>query len=154
MNKKDMFIREKLQEDKEISKDANQIFENFKEEFKMKDNEKKAIKISLGRFLAVAASFVIVILLGIGVYINKFKENNLSEPIKTNETETETKQAFKYALKSNSLEDFDLRFLQLENDRKNKIYSPLSIKYTLAMVNEGTEGKSIEEISKRKEDLL
>lgn len=146
MNKKDMFIREKLQEDKEISKDANQIFENFKEEFKMKDNEKKAIKISLGRFLAVAASFVIVILLGIGVYINKFKENNLSEPIKTNETETETKQAFKYALKSNSLEDFDLRFLQLENDRKNKIYSPLSIKYTLAMLNEGTEGKSKEEI--------
>ncbi len=146
MNKKDMFIREKLQEDKEISKDANQIFENFKEEFKMKDNEKKVIKISLGRFLAVAASFVIVILLGIGVYINKFKENNLSEPIKTNETETETKQAFKYALKSNSLEDFDLRFLQLENDRKNKIYSPLSIKYTLAMLNEGTEGKSKEEI--------
>lgn len=145
MNKKDMFIREKLQEDKEISKDANQIFENFKEEFKMKDDEKKVIKISLGRFLAVAASFVIVILLGIGVYINKFKENNLSEPIKTNETET--KQAFKYALKSNSLEDFDLRFLQLENEKINKIYSPLSIKYTLAMLNEGTDGESKEQIS-------
>lgn len=144
MNKKDMFIKEKLQEDKEISKDANQIFENFKEEFKMKDNEKKVIKISLGRFLAVAASFVIILFVGIGVYTNKFKGNSSSEPIKTQETET--KQAFKYALKSNSLEDFDLRFLQLENDRKNKIYSPLSIKYTLAMLNEGTEGKSKEEI--------
>lgn len=144
MNKKDMFIREKLQEDKEISKDANQIFENFKEEFKMKDNEKKVIEIDFGKFLAVAASFVIILFVGIGVYTNKFKGNSSSEPIKTQETET--KQAFKYALKSNSLEDFDLRFLQLENDRKNKIYSPLSIKYTLAMLNEGTEGKSKEEI--------
>lgn len=144
MNKKDMFIKEKLQEDKEISKDANQIFENFKEEFKIEHKEKKVIEIDFGKFLAVAASFVIILFVGIGVYTNKFKGNSSSEPIKTQETET--KQSFKYALKSNSLEDFDLRFLQLENDRKNKIYSPLSIKYTLAMLNEGTEGKSKEEI--------
>ena len=34
----------------------------------------------------------------------------------------------KYKLSGNSLEDFDLYFLQLENERKNKVYSPLSIK--------------------------
>lgn len=146
MNKKDMFIREKLQQDTAISDKANRIFDNIKEEFRMRDN-KKVITISLNKFLAIAASFVLVLFLGIGVYTNRFKKENTTEPIKTNETKTETKQAFKYALKSNSLEDFDLRFLQLENEKRNKIYSPLSIKYTLAMLKEGTEGKSKEQVS-------
>ncbi len=145
MNKKDMFIKEKLQQDKVISDRANKIFDNIKEEFMVENNEKKTLKISFNTFLAIAASFVVILFLGIGVYTNKLKGKEIIEDIKTNKTETI--QAFKYALKSNSLEDFDLRFLQLENERKNKIYSPLSIKYTLAMLNEGTEGESKEQIS-------
>ena len=144
MNKKDIFIKEKLQQDKEMSDKANEIFNNIKEEFKL-ENNKKVIKISFNKFFSIAVSFVIILFLGIGIYTNKTKVEDLTEPIKTNKTET--KQAFKYALKSNSLEDFDLRFLQLENDKKNKIYSPLSIKYTLEMLNEGTEGESKEQIS-------
>lgn len=147
MNKKDIFIKEKLKQDKKISNKANKIFENIKEEFELGNNEKKVIKISLNKFLAIAASFVIVALLGTGLYITKFKKNDLIAETKPNQNTTETKQAFKYALKSNSLEDFDLRFLQLENKKVNKIYSPLSIKYTLAMLNEGTEGESKEQIS-------
>ena len=41
MNKKDMFIKEKLQQDKKISNKANMIFENIKEEFNVEDNEKR-----------------------------------------------------------------------------------------------------------------
>lgn len=146
MNNKDLIIRDKLQKDKQISDKADKIFNNFKEEFKLEDNEgKKVIKISFSKFLTIAASFVIILFLGVGLYINKPWENKSTEPIKPNEKET--KQAFKYALKSNSLEDFDLRFLQLENKKANKIYSPLSIKYTLGMLNEGTEGESKEQIS-------
>lgn len=146
MKNKDLVIRDKLQKDKQISDKADKIFNNFKEEFNLENNEgKKVAKISFGKLLAISASFVIILFLGVGLYTNKLKENNLAEPIKPNEKET--KQAFKYALKSNSLEDFDLRFLQLENKRVNKIYSPLSIKYTLAMLNEGTEGESKEQIS-------
>lgn len=143
LNKKDIFIKEKLQQDKEMSDRANKIFNNIKEEFELQNDEKRVIKISFNKFLAIAASFIIILFLGIGIYTNKTER--VAEPIKTNKTET--KQAFKYAIKSNSLEDFDLRFLQLENGRKNKIYSPLSIKYTLAMLNEGTEGESKEQIS-------
>lgn len=146
LNNKDLIIRDKLKKDKRISDKAEKIFNNFKEEFKLENNEgKKVIKISFRKFLAIAASFVIILFLGVGLYTNRLKENNSTEPIKT--SETEKKQAFKYALKSNSLEDFDLRFLQLENEKINKIYSPLSIKYTLAMLNEGTEGESKEQIS-------
>ena len=53
----------------------------------------------------------------------------------------------KYKLSGNSLEDFDLYFLQLENERKNKVYSPLSIKYALSMLNEGANGKTKKQIS-------
>lgn len=143
MNKQDEFIRKKLQEDKQISSKANTIFDNIKEEFKMEN--KKVIKISFNKFLSIAASFAIVLFLGIGLLTSKIQKDNTTEVIKT-ETK-ENKQAFKYALKSNSLEDFDLRFLQLENERVNKIYSPLSIKYTLGMLNEGTEGETKEQIS-------
>lgn len=109
--------------------------------------EKKQLKISLGTAILL---FIIILLITamvvVAVYFKNEKPNTGES--KAGDTEvTDTKKAFKYALKSNSLEDFDLRFLQLENERKNKIYSPLSIKYALAMLNEGTEGESKEQIS-------
>ena len=45
-----------------------------------------------------------------------------------------------YRLSGNSLEDFDLYFMKLENIEKNKVYSPLSIKYALEMLAEGASG--------------
>ena len=109
--------------------------------------EKKQLKISLGTAILL---FIIILLITAMVVVAGYFKNekpNTGES-KVGDTEvTDTKKAFKYALKSNSLEDFDLRFLQLENERKNKIYSPLSIKYALAMLNEGTEGESKEQIS-------
>lgn len=108
--------------------------------------EKKQLRISLGTAILL---FIIILLsvaiVAMAVYFKSEKPNTIES--KVNNTEiTDTKKAFKYALKGNSLEDFDLRFLQLENERKNKIYSPLSIKYALAMLNEGTEGESKEQI--------
>ena len=112
----------------------------------MKKGEKK-IEISLGT--AILMFIIILLIAGMVAIATYYKNQDLakieSKPNNTNTTDT--KQAFKYALKSNSLEDFDLRFLQLENEKKNKIYSPLSIKYALAMLNEGTEGESKEQIS-------
>ena len=52
-----------------------------------------------------------------------------------------------YRLSGNGLENFDLYFLQLENQTKNIVYSPLSIKYALAMLNEGTDGASHEQVA-------
>ena len=46
----------------------------------------------------------------------------------------------------NSLENFYLSFLKLENEEKNKVYSPLSIKYALGMLSEGANGKTKEQI--------
>ena len=45
------------------------------------------------------------------------------------------------------LSEFDLSFLKMENGQKNKIYSPLSIKYALKMLEEGTVGNAKIQIS-------
>ena len=109
--------------------------------------EKKQLKISLGTAtLLFIIVLLIVVMVVMAVYFKNEKPNTAESKVNDKEI-TDTKKAFKYALKGNSLEDFDLRFLQLENEKKNKIYSPLSIKYALAMLNEGTEGESKEQIS-------
>ena len=106
---------------------------------------KKEIKISLGTAIILILAILLIIVGVVFAIWFKNKEQNKTEALKANNTET--KQDLKYSLKGNSLEDFDLRFLQLENEKVNKIYSPLSIKYTLGMLNEGTEGTAKEQIS-------
>ncbi len=48
------------------------------------------------------------------------------------------------------LDDFTLSFLKLENNERNMVYSPLSIKYALKMLKDGADGNTKAEI----EDLI
>lgn len=43
--------------------------------------------------------------------------------------------------------DFSYSFLKLENNQKNMIYSPLSIKYALKMLQEGADGNTYSQIN-------
>ena len=81
MNKKDLFIKEKLKQDKEISEQANDIFEKIKEEYGMKNNENKVIKISFNKFLSIAAVIVMVLFVGINVFAYKMNKPNLISAI-------------------------------------------------------------------------
>lgn len=101
----------------------------------MKENKKKTI------IIIMLIVIIIAILAGIFFYLENNKQSNNTSKEVNNE---EKKSA--YRLSGNSLENFDLYFLQLENDKINKIYSPLSIKYALAMLNEGAEGHTKEQI--------
>ena len=87
---------------------------------------------------------VLLLLIGAGVavYFCFFNEDK-NKNVETNKTvtEKESKQS-PYRLSGNGLENFDLQFLKLEPGNGNIVYSPLSIKYTLAMINEGTDGES------------
>lgn len=92
----------------------------------------------------IILAVLLVIVGGVIVYFVKFRNND------TPNDEIETKDNNKYLayrLAGNSLEDFDLYFLQLENEKKNKLYSPLSIKYALGMLEEGAEGETKDQIS-------
>ena len=88
---------------------------------------------------------VILILIIVGgafgySYLNKHKKK--STTIKNDNKEYYSA----YKMSSNGLEEFDLSFLKLENDKKNMLYSPLSIKYALAMLSSGASGSSKKEI--------
>lgn len=50
-------------------------------------------------------------------------------------------------LRGNGLSDFDLAFLKMQEKKKNVVYSPLSIKYALAMLADAAEGDSKTQIT-------
>jgi len=85
---------------------------------------------------------VICILITSGVFtifiVNKNKENNDKNILDSLESSDK--------ITINSPEELNLTFLQLSNEEKNKVYSPLSVKYALGMLAEGTEGKTKSQI--------
>lgn len=46
-----------------------------------------------------------------------------------------------------AMSDFDFTFLRLQDEGKNVVYSPLSIKYALAMLSDGADGESKAQIT-------
>lgn len=74
------------------------------------------------------------------------KESNKENKATENVEKPEKDYNSDYRLSGNGLEDFDLQFLKLENEEKNKLYSPLSIKYVLAMLKDGSDNDSKKQI--------
>ena len=116
--------------------------------------------------LTVLLICVIVVFLAIvaGLLIAASLKNKTIQGGETAISETETtisnvnsekfNAPFKYDLKNNQLSNFDIAFLKAENKKENKIYSPLSIKYTLKMLEEGAKGASKQQISNVLEDYV
>ena len=102
-------------------------------------SEPKKEKKKNKKALIVILVVLIVLLSGAGVYYFVFRDKTT----KTNKLTTDKKDVYsEYRMSGNSLEKFDLAFLKLENEEKNKVYSPLSIKYALEMLSEGTNGET------------
>ncbi len=98
----------------------------------------KALLIIVWLFLGVG----LLVLVGVYVFPNFMNKTDTSTT-----TKQDNKEYFsEYRMTGNSLENFDLYFLKLENEEKNKVYSPLSIKYALEMLSEGANGKTKEQI--------
>lgn len=100
--------------------------------------EEKKVKHNKKKYIFIGAIVVTMILaFSYSIVFNADSKNNAKINIPEN----------KYAIKGNELNDFDLYFLQLENENVNKVYSPLSIKYALMMLKEGTSGTSEAELN-------
>ena len=88
------------------------------------------------------------------IFTNNNKEIKIYDENLKDITDTIDKEDVKYSIysdeyrKVSEIDDFDLHFLKTENKKENKIYSPLSIKYALEMLNEGASGDTKEQISK------
>lgn len=99
----------------------------------MKKNKKKIIIISLVIIIIAVAGAIFLC-----ITINNKEEKEIQIKPK------EKKSA--YRISGNELQAFDLYFLQLENEKVNKLYSPLSIKYALEMLKEGAKENSKSQI--------
>lgn len=98
----------------------------------------------LSKKAKIGIIFGVVILLAAiaaGVYFFFLRPQEANEEAREN---TAAATYEKLRLSGNSLSDFDLAFLQLEDstNTENKIYSPLSIKYALAMLKDAANGES------------
>ena len=99
-------------------------------------NTGKVVGIVISIVILVATIVILLVLLG----GNKKEEKSSPSNPKTQEESV-------YKLSNSKTSKFDLAFLKLENEGKNKVYSPLSIKYALLMLNEGTSGESNKQIA-------
>lgn len=119
-----------ISENLELQKDNTNL--NTEEGKSSKKNNKTPLVLCL---------VLIILIVGIAgsIYLNKNKK----------ETSTKVDSVSKnsaYRMTGNDLQKFDLYFMQLENEEKNKVYSPLSIKYALEMLAEGANGESKSQI--------
>lgn len=130
----EVVVKEKTENEEKTSVENNEAAtsEASKEEKPKKKNKNLAVII-----------IIIVLLALLGTYFVLTKGNkDKGKDVISNEP----KKVSAYRMSGNSIEDFDLAFLMLESGEKNKLYSPLSIKYALAMLSEGAKGSTKEQI--------
>ena len=101
--------------------------------------ERKQTKISLQKALLICLMVLVIIFLIEIALTPKTIEN---ETIPQIQNEIEDKST-----KDIDNTDFSTVFLKIENNKKNTIYSPLSIKYALKMLEEGANGDTKTQIN-------
>ena len=101
-------------------------------------DEKVKKKKGKGKLKVAIIILLIAIIAVVGFYIYNKKNKGVNGSITNDKTEVSSA----YRMSGNGIENFDLSFLKLENQETNVLYSPLSIKYALAMLSTGTNGSS------------
>ena len=101
-------------------------------------DEKVKKKKGKSKLKIIIIILLIVIVAVVGFYIYNKKNKGTNNSITNDKTEVSSA----YRMSGNGIENFDLSFLKLENKETNLLYSPLSIKYALAMLSTGANGNS------------
>lgn len=116
-------------------------------------SEKKEIRFSLTTFLLILLIIGIISGLTTAIVMTIFIDNTKNEQVVVvNETKNEVVEE-KEEVKENIALDgkvfsMDFNFLKLNNKEENVIYSPLSIRYALKMLEDGSNGITKEQINK------
>lgn len=116
--------------------------------------EKKEIRFSLTTFILILLIIGIIsglttaiVLIGFTNPTNKEQIADVNEVVKEPVKKPVVEEVKEDEVKAN-IDSFDFNFLKLENQKENKVYSPLSIKYSLKMLEDATAGESKNQISK------
>lgn len=107
--------------------------------------KKKEIKLS-AIIITVVTIFVGIVIM-MAILILKGSNKETKQPIANNNIVSNKIENTNTPVQTTSdNSEFSLNFLKLENEEKNIIYSPLSIKYALNMLNEGASGNTKKQI--------
>ena len=119
-------------------------------------NEKKQLKIRLVPFILLI--FAVALISGVAVATAIWKLNTGKAPEDTEiipENKIEVKEEVEEEIEdveeienTSQISSLDFNFMKLENTKENMVYSPLSIKYALKMLEDGADGETKEQISK------
>lgn len=112
--------------------------------------EKKSIKITVSTFIWILVFVSILAILATCLAMTNFLiscKKNLNEANLVNTISEGSEETAVSTLKTSEQSILDFMFLKLENQKENKIYSPLSIKYALKMLEDGANGETKNQIS-------
>ncbi len=124
----------------------------------MEENQNNKKLKTASVLLKCLAVILVIVIAALFIKLNLLKQadNNEHQNMENERIDVIQKNKFKapfeYDLEEGKLSNFDIAFLKAENKLENKIYSPLSIKYTLKMLEEGSNGTTKEQISNVLED--
>lgn len=135
----------KIEESEDKKEDKEKVQEQEEKtvtkEEKTKNEGKKSTKNKL--IIGIVIFIIIAAIIALAVFM---ATNTNKKEEKGNKIDTSKVEYNENTIKGNSLDNFDISFLKLEKGETNKIYSPLSIKYALSMLSEGTDGASYTQI--------
>ena len=115
--------------------------ENMKMEPVVEGGEEQKPKKKSKKGLIVVIILLLLIAGGTSALVFLMPKNTVKK------AESDVKEVHsKYRMTGNDIQNFDLYFMKLENNKQNSVYSPLSIKYALEMLSEGANGKTKAEL--------
>ena len=94
---------------------------------------------------------IIVMLFGVVIWLkisNQENENIIANQNVATSNEVTEKTTTSQTTQNIDNNTLDFSFLKMENEENNMIYSPLSIKYALKMLQEGADGNTLSQIEK------
>ena len=103
--------------------------------------EKKELKIKFKTAVILFIIVAIILVVIFAIMIVKNEKTRMNPTITGNQSDQAEET------------DFSIQFLKLENQQQNMVYSPLSIKYALNMLNEGANGNTKAQIENVIKDL-
>lgn len=103
--------------------------------------EKKELKIKFKTAVILLIIVAIILVAIFAIMIDKNEKTRMNPTITGNQSDQAEET------------DFSIQFLKLENQQQNMVYSPLSIKYALNMLNEGANGNTKAQIENVIKDL-
>ena len=126
---------EEIQEEKEEKEEEIEEKDELEDTQVIRKQEPPKKKKTGVKIVVIILVLILIAILCYAAFLN-FKPTKKTVKAEKKEYKSELR------LSGNGLEDFDLYFMKLENNKKNSVYSPLSIKYALEMLAEGAKGET------------